>query len=292
MNYARLGFGLLALTSSCGGSVFEGGASASGGAGFAVGGQLNVGGNTGQGGSIQVGGSLNMGGISATGGGVSSGGQVPTGGAVSTGGNVSVGGTVGTGGKVSTGGKAATGGSVGTGGTGPDQRPGAACQTASDCRVHDDCCSCDVYLAAATPIHCDLGCTTNKCASLGIGTDEVACVAGRCVFARSCDLSQVACEVVTPTCPAGQVPSVKGSCYGPCLPVGRCSEVSSCDVCKSVGLACVTIEYEINPVYHCVSTPAACANNPTCGCMNVCGGGAETCYDPSSTDLMCVCNEC
>lgn len=329
MNNSRLVFVLLAFTWACGGSVSRDGGSTAGDAG--VGGQLNVGGkgglaNTGgiaaTGGSVNnvpTGGALNTGGFVATGGDVSMGGKVatggksPTGGSISTGGKAATGGNASTGGNatsISTGGEAATGGSISTGGavssggtigtggfaptggTGPNQSPGGVCQTASDCKMHDDCCTCDVYSAAADPPSCDMSCKQNACEARGIATDEVACVAGRCVFARSCNTSQVVCEVVMPTCPDGQIASAKGNCYGPCLPIGRCSEVSSCDVCKSARLACVTIEAEIRPVYHCVSTPAACTNNPTCGCMNVCTGGVGYCADPNTTALRCVCNEC
>jgi hypothetical protein len=38
----------------------------------------------------------------------------------------------------------------------------------------------------------------------------------------SCDTRKIACRMVTPTCPAGQVPSVVDSCYGECVPIERC----------------------------------------------------------------------
>jgi hypothetical protein len=38
-----------------------------------------------------------------------------------------------------------------------------------------------------------------------------------------CDLRKVLCRIVTPTCSAGQVPSVNGTCYGPCVKIESCA---------------------------------------------------------------------
>jgi len=38
-----------------------------------------------------------------------------------------------------------------------------------------------------------------------------------------CDTRKVLCRIVTPDCPAGEVPSVKGTCYGECVKIDRCS---------------------------------------------------------------------
>jgi hypothetical protein len=48
----------------------------------------------------------------------------------------------------------------------------------------------------------------------------------------SCDPSKVLCKIAEPLCPAGQVPSVDGSCYGPCVPVGDCT-CGAGDACPS-----------------------------------------------------------
>jgi len=38
-----------------------------------------------------------------------------------------------------------------------------------------------------------------------------------------CDPRKIFCKRVAPTCEAGQVPSVEGSCYGECVKVDRCA---------------------------------------------------------------------
>jgi hypothetical protein len=39
----------------------------------------------------------------------------------------------------------------------------------------------------------------------------------------SCDPAKILCKLAVPECPEGQVPSVSGSCYGPCVPVESCA---------------------------------------------------------------------
>jgi hypothetical protein len=41
--------------------------------------------------------------------------------------------------------------------------------------------------------------------------------------AVSCDPAKILCRRAAPQCPEGQVPSVSGSCYGPCVPVESCA---------------------------------------------------------------------
>jgi hypothetical protein len=40
-----------------------------------------------------------------------------------------------------------------------------------------------------------------------------------------CDVRDVACDALPPRCPAGQVPSQRGLCWGPCVPVSSCEEI-------------------------------------------------------------------
>jgi hypothetical protein len=110
------------------------------------------------------------------------------------------------------------------------------------------------------------------------------------VIARSCTPTAVSCDAATPACEAGQLPSVKGSCWGPCLPVGECSDVPSCKPCEEAGLKCVTNEAQLSS-YHCVSTPPACEKNPSCGCMASCMR-PFVCGSPDSNSLKCSCPTC
>lgn len=41
----------------------------------------------------------------------------------------------------------------------------------------------------------------------------------------NCDTSGAMCDMLSPTCPEGQTPSVSNSCYGPCVPVDQCLPV-------------------------------------------------------------------
>jgi len=38
-----------------------------------------------------------------------------------------------------------------------------------------------------------------------------------------CDLRNIACRIAQPICPENQVPSVEGSCFGPCVPIESCA---------------------------------------------------------------------
>jgi hypothetical protein len=43
------------------------------------------------------------------------------------------------------------------------------------------------------------------------------------VATLDCDPGKIRCRRMTPSCPEGQVPSIEGSCYGPCVPVAKCA---------------------------------------------------------------------
>jgi hypothetical protein len=56
---------------------------------------------------------------------------------------------------------------------------------------------------------------------------QVTCIRAPCpplpmCVAASCDPAKILCKRAPPECPEGQVPSVSGSCYGPCVPVETC----------------------------------------------------------------------
>lgn len=203
----------------------------------------------------------------------------------------------GTGGTARGGSGGALGGHGGSAGAGGGASGGAAgshaeCAQASDCVLHNDCCACEAVPKTASIASCNIECLVSDCEAHRITNPDVACVAGRCVLALSCDATHIACTVAQPSCPAGSLPAVSGSCYtGACLPVAQCSEVASCDACTAAGLACVTDQALGGSPHHCVTIPAACSAAPTCGCLGVCTGGFQ-CADPASTTLVCQCPAC
>jgi hypothetical protein len=70
---------------------------------------------------------------------------------------------------------------------------------------------------------CDGQTYSNDCAANQAGVSvasEGECVSGSAN--NDCDPRKVLCKIATPDCPFGYVPSVSGSCYGPCVPVDSC----------------------------------------------------------------------
>ncbi|MFZ5891099.1 MAG: hypothetical protein ACOY0T_08610 [Myxococcota bacterium] len=208
-------------------------------------------------------------------------------GGTATGGAAGKGGTLGSGG-VASGGAPASGGAVGQGG---NVSGGGVCKSASDCRLQNDCCACLSVGTGELTATCNLACIQSACAAIGITADDVACIAGRCVFSRSCNTNRAMCEAEPPTCAAGKVPSIDNGCWGPCIPVGECSQVTSCKDCEAAGLVCVTDQLQAGPVYHCVSVPPACNGKPNCQCMSACLSPLQ-CGSATETNLSCVCPTC
>ena len=56
--------------------------------------------------------------------------------------------------------------------------------------------------------------------------------AGACEDGVSCDARDVLCRALPPDCPMGQVPSISGSCWGPCVDVGEC-RCAAADECPA-----------------------------------------------------------
>jgi hypothetical protein len=82
----------------------------------------------------------------------------------------------------------------------------------------------------------------------------------------------VACAAPQPICPKGQVASVKGFCWGPCVDATECAYVTDCSVC-SADQVCVfygggTMKSR------CVTIDPVCNGVGSCACMgeSLCGG--------------------
>ena len=59
-----------------------------------------------------------------------------------------------------------------------------------------------------------VGCGSDE-ASIASEDDEVGAT-------KNCNVATVTCEITPPQCPAGKTPSVRGSCYGPCVAIAQC----------------------------------------------------------------------
>jgi hypothetical protein len=176
-------------------------------------------------------------------------------------------------------GGAASGGSAAQGGN------AAECEQNADCVVHSDCCSCSAVPGPDSPGGCDLACIQSACAARGLEDPQAVCQKQRCVFDLSCDRSLVTCKAAVPSCPAGLVPSVLGTCWGPCLPASECSAVTDCDDCAA-GEVCVSSDV-FGLTRHCVPVAPECAAEPSCACTDACE------FQCSETNgISCFCVQC
>lgn len=187
------------------------------------------------------------------------------------------------GGSTAQGGTAAGSTQGGTAGSG--EVGGAECQENADCAVLDNCCTCSAVAASGSPQACDRICIQSACAAQGLEDTAAVCLRNRCVFELSCDRSLVTCRVAAPSCPDGTIPSVQGSCWGPCVAASDCNAVTDCDDCAA-SEACVTNSvFEVTR--HCVPVTAECAAEPSCACTNACEYG---CNDTDG--IGCFCAQC
>lgn len=162
-------------------------------------------------------------------------------------------------------GVAGTAGDSGSGGDAGAPSSGAECETADDCALLDDCCSCEAVPKGMEQNQCDAACVQSACDASGISAEDVTCLYGRCVFSRSCNGSVVTCPAKPIECPAGQVLSVEGDCWGPCVLATDCQDVASCASCPK-GTVCVAIETQL-PHFQCVEVPSGCKKGSYCDCI-------------------------
>ena len=192
-----------------------------------------------------------------------------------------------------TGSDASTGGSSSTGGVSEPE-----CMVHEDCMLVDDCCSCTAIPMGEEPPECDLmECLVTTCTSLGLGMPQVQCNFGTCELEEvSCDPTQVLCDSIPPTCPAGQAPRVVDGCWGNCIPVEYCDVVPSCDACTDEE-ACIESVTQLGPSLTCVPIPPTCDGVPSCDCLGeACVEPFDTCQDgiepKSGSELTCSCPTC
>jgi|JI10StandDraft_1071094.scaffolds.fasta_scaffold99036_3 hypothetical protein len=110
----------------------------------------------------------------------------------------------------------------------------------------------------------DTGCALDKCMDGGLMSPG-ACVVGRCNAGFDCDSSHVACLTPTPQCPPGEVPSVKGACWGTCVSAAECAYVDACAACGP-SQACVHYGGGVMKTY-CVEIAPECGGKASCACM-------------------------
>ncbi|HXU06454.1 MAG TPA: hypothetical protein VN903_36110 [Polyangia bacterium] len=185
----------------------------------------------------------------------------------------------GAGGATGDGGRGGTSGATGgRGGAGGTSVSGPECATASDCKLVDNCCTCQAIPNSVTAPACvEVVCKQNQCSARQLGSATVDCVAGRCVAGFACDTTKVICKVATPSCPAGEVPTVNesGTCYtGACAPASECTSVASCEACTPPNSGCVDYATQMGTQHHCVTFPSGCST-VDCACL-----GAGSCVAP------------
>ena len=178
-----------------------------------------------------------------------------------------------------TGAGAGAGGAAGAG-------SGAECQTKQDCMLASDCCSCRAEPQDRPVDSCPATCTVDVCRANEIEENEVACVLGRCVLTRNCDTRAVTCLVDPPACPPGTVPSVRDSCWGPCLLPTECIHVGNCGACGAESVCVRSLQTGVLTV--CATPAPDCRAGNYCQCLVTC---PALCAEKDA-GVECVCPGC
>ncbi len=70
-----------------------------------------------------------------------------------------------------------------------------------------------------------------------IGSSGV-CIGGVCTYQVDCNPANALCDMIPPTCPEGQAPSVVNGCFGECVDASLCIVVSDCVISGCSGELC------------------------------------------------------
>jgi hypothetical protein len=140
-----------------------------------------------------------------------------------------------------TGGKPGAGGSTSGGSTGTTPCSSATCKGVCVAQDQNGCGG--VWKCVNDPGVC----TTDIAQFCGCDgktfSSSSSCVAnawshrGSCEQGVDCDPGKIMCRAATPNCPVGYVPSVVGTCYGPCVRLQECTCKTS-DQCPAKPSAC------------------------------------------------------
>jgi len=196
---------------------------------------------------------------------------------------------------MSSGGSATSAGSAGSAGSyagalsGASGNAGSAsfpeCADDDDCEISKDCCACQAAPKAQTTSTCNRACASNACAGKGFAP-LARCTLGRCTLANSCDTRGVSCKSLPPTCPKGETASVGKGCWGPCIAVTECADVTDCNDCGDA--QCITFS-DFGESFHCVARKAQCEVGNLCECLSPCGNFA--CSEQNG-EVGCFCPAC